>query len=66
MPKFNHAYTLSFEITSNHEEGEDLTGLDLRKALLKRLDDLSDDDMLEACEPFDTFELDEIDDDEEE
>lgn len=57
MPKFNHAYTLSFEITSNHEEGEDLTGLDLRKALLARLDDLSDNDMLEACEPFDTFEI---------
>jgi hypothetical protein len=57
MPKFNHAYTLSFEITSKHEEGEDLTGLDLRKALLKRLDNLSDDDMLEACEPFDTFEI---------
>jgi len=63
MPKFNHAYTFSFEVTSNHEEGEDLTGLDLRKALMARLDDLSDNDMLEACEPFDTFE---IEDDEEE
>jgi len=63
MPEFNHAYTFSFEVTSNHEEGEDLTGLDLRKALMARLDDLSDNDMLEACEPFDTFE---IEDDEEE
>lgn len=59
MPKFNHAYTFSFEVESNHEEGADLTGLDLRKALIARLNDLSDNDMLEACEPFDTFEIEE-------
>jgi hypothetical protein len=63
MPKFNHAYTLSFEITSNDEEGADLTGLDLRKALLARLDDLSDNDMLEACEPFDVFEIEDYEED---
>lgn len=56
MPKFNHAYTLSFEVISNHEEGEDLTGLELRKALLARLEDLSDNDMLKVCELFDTIE----------
>lgn len=57
MPKFNHAYTFSFEAISNDEEGNDLTGLDLRNALKARLDDLSDNDMLEACELFDTFEI---------
>lgn len=61
MPKFNHMYSLSFEITSNDEEGEDLTGLDLRKALLARLEYLSDDDMLEACESVDTFEIEDAD-----
>lgn len=60
MPKFNHAYTFAFEVTSNDENGADLTGLDLRRALLARLDDLSDNDMIEACDaPYDTFEIEE-------
>jgi hypothetical protein len=57
MPKFEHTYTLSFEIVSAREDGLDLSGLDLRNALLARLDDLSDNDMLTACELFDTTEL---------
>lgn len=57
MFSFKHTYTLSFEIHSNHEEGKDLTGLDLRRALLDRLDDLSDNDMLKVCKLAATVEL---------
>jgi len=59
MPKtYNHAYTFAVEIkNSGREDAEDVTGAQLRAALLERIDRLSDDDILEACDaPYDTFE----------
>jgi hypothetical protein len=65
MPKYNHAYTIAFEVPgSADEEGKDVTGSRLREALLARVNELSDDDMLEACDaPYDTFEEEAGDDD---
>jgi hypothetical protein len=57
---YNHAYTLAFEVAgSKDESGEDVTGAQLRAALLERLSRLSDEELVEACEaPYDTFEED--------
>jgi hypothetical protein len=64
MTKYNHAYTFGFEVPgSTDETGEDVTGAQLREALLERVNRLSDEEMVEACEaPYDTFE-EESDDD---
>ena len=57
---YNHAYTIAVEISgSASEDAEDVTGAQLRAALLTRINSLSDDELLEACEaPYDTFEED--------
>jgi len=56
-PKFNHAYDFAVEICSNDEEAEDVTGQMLRSAILKRLQELDDDQLLQACKCFDTYDL---------
>jgi len=57
MP-FNHAYTFAVEIPgSESETAEDVTGAQLRVALIKRISSLSDAELLEACDaPYDTME----------
>jgi len=62
MPKYNHAYTIAFEVVSSHPKAYDVTAGDLILALQKRLNDLSCDNntkgIIEACgEPFDTYEM---------
>ena len=57
--KYSHAFSIGFEIDSNHEWGDDVTPAQLRAAIQRRLDDLQDDELREAVgEPFDTIELD--------
>jgi len=62
MPRYNHAYTVGFELISNHPAGDDVTAQDLKAALLKRiesLDSAGDFEWLEATgAPFDTHEED--------
>ena len=55
---YNHAYTIAVEINgSTSEEAEDVTGAQLRAALLTRVNSMSDDELLEAFDaPYDTFE----------
>ena len=55
---YNHAYTFAVEIKgSTDEDAEDVTGAQLRMALLERINKLSDEDILAACDsPYDTFE----------
>lgn len=55
---YNHAYTFAVEIAgSASEDAADVTGAQLRAALLERINRLSDEDILDACEaPYDTFE----------
>jgi hypothetical protein len=55
-PKFNHAYTIAFEVSgSKDENGKDVTGKRLRSAIKQRLKSLTDEELADACEaPFDT------------
>ena len=55
--RFNHACELAFTVISADPNGEDFTGPMLREAITKRLDLISDAELLEAVgAPFDTFE----------
>lgn len=53
--KYNHAFDFAVEVTSNHPEGDDVTGRQLRDALVNRALLLSDNDLLNACNMFDTM-----------
>jgi hypothetical protein len=57
---FNHAYTIAVEISgSTSDDAEDVTGAQLRAALINRINSLSDEELLEACDaPYDTYEED--------
>lgn len=57
---YNHAYTFAVEIPgSTSEDAGDVTGARLRAALLERINRLSDEELLEACDsPYDTMEED--------
>lgn len=58
--RYNHAFTVAFEVESDHESGEDVTQDMLRTALLRRMDTLDEENSwVEAtgC-PFDTYEND--------
>lgn len=56
MPRYNHAFDFAFEVISDREDGEDVTPAMLREALLKRVNNLSDQDLDEACGLYDTHE----------
>lgn len=53
--KYNHAYDFGFEVISENEEGEDVTASMLRVGIAKRLNNMSDAELLEACDRFDTM-----------
>jgi len=55
---YNHAYDIAFAVRgSHHPTGDDMKAPVLRAALLKRIHDLSDDELLEALGmPFDSHE----------
>lgn len=55
MPRYNHAFDFTFEVETDHA-ADDVTGAELRAALLERVARLSDAEMLEACGCFDTME----------
>jgi len=55
---FNHAYDFAFEVVSNKEDASDVTGAMLRYECIKRINDLCDDELLEACGIYDTTETD--------
>lgn len=60
MPKYNHAFTIGFEVVSRLESGHDVTGSQLREAIESRLKRLTDDEILETCDsPYDTYEIEE-------
>jgi hypothetical protein len=58
--KYNHAYTIAFELVSSTPTGEDVTPEMLREALIRRISELDKTDTwIEATgAPFDTFEED--------
>lgn len=61
MKTYNHAFTIAFEVRkSPYPNGDDIPANEIRNALQSRLDQLPDDELLEAVGlPFDTFEHDE-------
>lgn len=61
MTKYNHAFDIAFEVISNRVDGIDVTADMLRDALEKRIKLLEGDEIIEACgHPFDTYEIEEI------
>lgn len=56
--RYSHAYSLGFEVSSGQSDGEDVSGGQLRQALINRLHKLTDSELAEACgAPFDTHEV---------
>lgn len=61
MELYDHAYSFGLEVISSDERGEDVTGADLRRALLARLATMTDEEVVQACDggqPFDSHEID--------
>lgn len=55
MHRYDHAYTIAFDITSNHPEGEDIAPQQFRHAILERLAAIVDDELIEAVGiPYDS------------
>ena len=61
MPRYNHAFDISFTVESDHPEADDVTPAMLKAGLLKRIADLytaGDNEWLEAAGmPYDTYEI---------
>lgn len=55
MFKFNHAFDFAFEVKTD-KPADDVTAAELRAALLKRANSLTDEELIEACGCFDTME----------
>lgn len=56
--RYSHAYSVGFEVSSSQADGEDVTGNQLRMAIINRLNKLTDSELAEACgAPFDTHEV---------
>lgn len=58
MPTFNHAFDVCFEIAgSKSEDASDVTAAQARAAITKRLESMSDEELLAHMgAPFDTHE----------
>jgi len=48
--KFHHSMDINFEVISSDEQGQDVTGAQVREALILRMDTLSDDELLSNCD----------------
>jgi hypothetical protein len=59
MVKYNHAFDFAFEVISKDEFAEDVTPAMLRTALIERINQLSDEELEEACGLFDTYDMEE-------
>jgi hypothetical protein len=57
MPRYSHAYDFAFEVTSETEDGSDVTPSMLRAALIDRAARLPDTEIPEACGRYDTHEI---------
>ncbi|MFD1911328.1 hypothetical protein [Halodurantibacterium flavum] len=54
---FSHAFDFAFEVTSRRKDAADVTAEMLRAALIRRASTLSREELLEACDCFDTVEV---------
>ena len=55
MKEFNHMYDIAFSVVNSNEDGE-VTGAEVRDAILDRLESLDNDEILEAIGYCDTYE----------
>ena len=57
--KYNHAFTVAFEVESNNPQGEGISADDYHQALVKRSADLYRNNEWEEAlgAPFDTYEI---------
>ena len=56
MKEFNHMYDIAFSVVNSNEDGE-VTGSEVRDAILDRLAELDNDEILEAIGYCDTYEV---------
>jgi hypothetical protein len=56
MPKFNHAYDFAFEVRSERDDAEDVTPAMIRAALLERVNRLTDEELIDAANWYDSYE----------
>jgi len=62
MKRYSHALDIAFEVISSKSDGEDITPTQLRMAILKRVIEANDTEILDIClPPFDSCEIDEED-----
>ena len=59
--EFNHMYDIAFYVFNGNEDGE-VTGAEVREAILDRLAELDNDEILEAIGYCDTYEVEETED----
>lgn len=56
MQSFTHMFDFTFEVANQPEDGEKITGSDIREALLKRVNSLSDEELVSTLGgPRDTY-----------
>lgn len=63
MPKYSNLYDIAFEVISYTDDGSDIRGNAVRKAIQKKLDSLSDDEIMEHIGFCDCYEIEEACDD---
>lgn len=56
MAKFSHSYDLAFDILSDEEFAENITGEMLKVAIQQGINQLTPYELLEACSHYDTAE----------
>ena len=62
MPKYSNLYDIAFEVVSHTGDGSDITGDMVRTAISKKLDSLSDDEVMEHIGFCDCYEIEESED----
>ena len=56
--KYNHAFTFAFSLENSSPDGSETSADELRSALLNRLMNITDDEIIENVGlPFDTYEV---------
>ena len=63
MTKYSNLYDISFEVISYTDDGSDIRGNAVRKAIQKKLDSLSDIDIMEHIGFCDCYPIEEVCDD---
>lgn len=54
--KYNHMYSFTFSLVNESENGEETTPQEVRNAIKKRLESISDDELMECMGyPDDTY-----------